>query len=222
MGGREPRIADDGEFDRDHRSSGAHRGVLREWIALGFGADEIEPQRRVPDQRGRASRLRCHGIVGHLASPGFRCFAARQTTVMVNRPTVGRQRFREAAMQKFASESQAKTRVLKAPAVRRGELIDCAERLFLSRGYERTTINDVIVATGLSKGAFYHYFRSKEALLEAIAQRFAEQSLAFVDALRAERDEGALASLNRVLAVGREWKLEHMRELRAMFTTLLK
>src|SRR6202034_1075721 len=86
----------------------------------------------------------------------------------------------------------------------------------------RTTINDVIVATGLSKGAFYHYFRSKEDLLEAIAQRFAEQSLGFVEALRAEPRRDALASLNLMLAVGREWKLEYMRELRAMFTTLLK
>ena len=116
--------------------------------------------------------------------------------------------------------SAAKIRVLKAPAVRRRELIDCAQGMFLSRGYERTTINDVIVATGLSKGAFYHHFRSKEDLLEAIAARFAEQSLGFVAAVQAERD--ALASLNFMLAVAREWKLEHMRELRAMFTTLLK
>jgi AcrR family transcriptional regulator len=65
----------------------------------------------------------------------------------------------------------AKVRVLKAPAVRRAELIDCAQRLFLTRGYERTTINDVIAAAGLSKGAFYHHFRSKEDMLEAIAEQ---------------------------------------------------
>jgi AcrR family transcriptional regulator len=114
----------------------------------------------------------------------------------------------------------AKVRVLKPPAVRRRELIDCAQTMFLSRGYERTTINDVIVATGLSKGAFYHHFRSKEELLEAIAARFAGQSLGLLEDVRAGRD--ALSSLNVMLAVGREWKLEHMRDLRAMFTTLLK
>ena len=89
-----------------------------------------------------------------------------------------------------------KVRVLKAPAVRRGELIDCAQRLFLSQGYERTTINEVISATGLSKGAFYHHFRSKEDLLEAIAGRFAQQSLGFVEALQADETLGALARLN--------------------------
>jgi AcrR family transcriptional regulator len=112
--------------------------------------------------------------------------------------------------------------VLKAPAVRRAELLDCAQGLFLTRGYERTTINDVISATGLSKGAFYHHYRSKEDLLEAIAQRFAQESLAFITALSADRTLNALQRLNRLLALGREWKLEHIGQLRAMFTTLLK
>jgi len=123
----------------------------------------------------------------------------------------------------MAPDAQRKLRVLKAPAVRRGELIDCAQRLFLSQGYERTTINDVIAATGLSKGAFYHHFRSKEDLLEAITARFAQQSLASVDGLLQDgQARNALETLNLLLAVGREWKLEHIAELRAMFTTLLR
>jgi AcrR family transcriptional regulator len=113
-------------------------------------------------------------------------------------------------------------RVVKAPAVRREELIDCAQRLFLAQGYEKTTINEVIAATGLSKGAFYHHFRSKEDLLAAITERFARESLAFVTALRADWSLDALQRLNALLALGRDWKLEHIRELRAMFTTLLR
>jgi AcrR family transcriptional regulator len=113
-------------------------------------------------------------------------------------------------------------RVVKAPAVRREELIDCAQRLCLAQGYEKTTINDVIAATGLSKGAFYHHFRSKEDLLAAITERFARESLAFVTDLRADRALNALQRLNALLALGRDWKLEHIRALRAMFTTLLR
>jgi AcrR family transcriptional regulator len=112
--------------------------------------------------------------------------------------------------------------VLKAPAVRRAELINCAQGLFLTRGYERTTINDVISATGLSKGAFYHHFRSKEDLLEAIAAGFARDSLGFIQALRSDHSLDALQRLNRLLALSRDWKREHLPELRAMFTTLLK
>jgi AcrR family transcriptional regulator len=113
-------------------------------------------------------------------------------------------------------------RVVKAPAVRREELIDCAQELFLSQGYEKTTINEVISATRLSKGAFYHHFRSKENLLAAITERFARESLAFVTGLQADRNLNALQRLNALLALGRDWKLEHIRELRAMFTTLLR
>jgi AcrR family transcriptional regulator len=114
-----------------------------------------------------------------------------------------------------------KVRVLKAPAVRRAELLDCAQRLFLTRGYEQTTVNDVIAATGLSKGAFYHHFRAKEDLLEAIAGRFAGESLGFIQGLQADPALDALQRLNRLLSLGRDWKREHIPELRAMFTTLL-
>ena len=119
------------------------------------------------------------------------------------------------------SEVGGKVRVLKAPALRRAELIDCAQRLFLTRGYERTTINDVIAAAGLSKGAFYHHFRSKEDMLEAIADRFAHESLGFIRALQADPAPNALQRLNRLLSLGRDWKREHLAELRAMFTVLL-
>ncbi len=112
--------------------------------------------------------------------------------------------------------------MIKAPAVRRAELIDCAQRLFLQKGYERTTINDVIAATALSKGAFYHHFRSKEDLLEAIAARFARQAVDQTEGVRGDTSLGALQRLNLLLAMTREWKGEHLPELRAMFTTLLR
>src|ERR1700716_3182249 len=115
-------------------------------------------------------------------------------------------------------QARPKKRVVKAPSVRRAEMVHCADPLFLRKGCDRTTINDVISATGLSKGAFYHHFRSKEDLLEAIAARFAQESLNFVSALQADRSLNALQRLNRLLALGRDWKREHIAELRAMFT----
>src|SRR5204862_1799470 len=117
---------------------------------------------------------------------------------------------------------EAKRRVIKAPAVRRAELLDCAQRLFMQKGYERTTINDVIAETGLSKGAFYHHFGAKEDLLEAIASRFGQQAVAFVAIVQADASLNALERLNRVLTLSREWKIEHLAELRSMFTTLLR
>ena len=58
-----------------------------------------------------------------------------------------------------------------AHALRRDEFIDAAERLIQSCGYEQMSIQDVLDDLGASKGAFYHYFDSKEALLVAFIDR---------------------------------------------------
>lgn len=58
-------------------------------------------------------------------------------------------------------------------------ILDAAARLFASRGYGQTSVDAVIAEAGLSKGAFYHHFASKEALLAALLddrqRRCAEQ-----------------------------------------------
>jgi AcrR family transcriptional regulator len=66
-------------------------------------------------------------------------------------------------------------RTVKAPAVRRTEILDAAERLIVAQGYEQMTIQDLLDQLHLSKGAFYHYFDSKLALLEAILIRRQEE-----------------------------------------------
>lgn len=59
---------------------------------------------------------------------------------------------------------------------RREELLATAERLFCARGYEGTSVQDIIDEMGYSKGGFYHHFDSKLAVLEAICQMRAQQS----------------------------------------------
>jgi AcrR family transcriptional regulator len=54
---------------------------------------------------------------------------------------------------------------------RRSELIDAALRLFAEQGFRATTIADIATATGTAHGLVYHYFSSKDELLEAILQR---------------------------------------------------
>ena len=44
--------------------------------------------------------------------------------------------------------------------------------IFLNKGYESTTMNDLVNASGLSKGAFYHYFQNKEMLYNAVIDTF--------------------------------------------------
>jgi len=74
-------------------------------------------------------------------------------------------------------------RTVKKPEVRRQEIVDAATELFLTRDYEKTTMNDVMKALDIAKGTIYHYFPSKEALLEAVVDHLAEQ---YVDQRKAE------------------------------------
>jgi AcrR family transcriptional regulator len=50
----------------------------------------------------------------------------------------------------------------------RGQLIEVATRLFAENGYEGTSIEAVLTAAGVSRGALYHHFAGKEALFEAV------------------------------------------------------
>ena len=55
-------------------------------------------------------------------------------------------------------------------AAKRSEILDAAQRLITSKGYERMTIQDMLSDLGMSNGAFFHYFDSKPAVLEAIVE----------------------------------------------------
>ena len=50
-------------------------------------------------------------------------------------------------------------------------------RLFLRKNYKEVTMQEIVRETGLSKGAFYHYFTGKEKLFEEVVRYFFEQSM---------------------------------------------
>jgi AcrR family transcriptional regulator len=58
----------------------------------------------------------------------------------------------------------------------RAALIDVATGLFATNGYEATAIPAVLDAAGVSRGALYHHFHSKEALFEAVLQAVEAQA----------------------------------------------
>ena len=60
---------------------------------------------------------------------------------------------------------------MKKGDLKRGQILDTAERLFFERGYDRTSIQDILDELRLSKGGFYHYFDAKETVLREICER---------------------------------------------------
>jgi AcrR family transcriptional regulator len=62
-------------------------------------------------------------------------------------------------------------RIVKKPDIRKGEILDAAEKLFAVKGYEAATVNDILSAVNIAKGTFYYYFKSKEDVLDAIIDK---------------------------------------------------
>ena len=68
----------------------------------------------------------------------------------------------------------------------RAAILEAAREIFGELGFETATVRDIIRRTGLSVGAFYNYFRSKEEVFEALADDGARR---FAPILRAEREK---------------------------------
>ncbi len=52
------------------------------------------------------------------------------------------------------------------------KILQVSFQTFLNKGYENTSMNDLVQATGISKGSFYYYFANKKALYNAVIDRF--------------------------------------------------
>jgi len=63
------------------------------------------------------------------------------------------------------------TRQVKRPEIRKNEILNVARKFFFQKGFDQTSVQDIIDALGIAKGTFYHYFRSKTDLLDKLTDR---------------------------------------------------
>lgn len=112
-------------------------------------------------------------------------------------------------------------RISKEYDVRKQEFLDAAQTLFYEQGYDQTSVNDILDAVGVSKGTFYHYFKSKEELLDALAERVARQGLERLHSIVKDVHLNALEKINQYFAgsQGHEEKSEEIAKtvLRVMY-----
>jgi AcrR family transcriptional regulator len=99
-------------------------------------------------------------------------------------------------------------RVVKDADVRRKELLDTALSLFERDGFERTSIDQITAEVGVAKGTFYHYFSSKQDLLEQLVTDFGETLFDRVESELAEMDGDAVARIRTLFQRGGGLKLE--------------
>ena len=93
-------------------------------------------------------------------------------------------------------------------AARRNQILDSAQRLVYTKGYEGMTIQDILDDLHISKGAFYHYFDSKADVLEALVERMTvEQVLPILESIVRDPELTALQKLHRYFDQASRWKI---------------
>lgn len=101
---------------------------------------------------------------------------------------------------------------------RKNEFLDTAMGLFMTQGYEQTSVAAIIQAVGVSKGAFYHYFKTKEDLLDQLSARATDQAMVAIHSILQDPDLSAIERLNAIFTTTNAYKAEN----RDLVMTLLQ
>jgi len=110
----------------------------------------------------------------------------------------------------------ARTLDPEAHAIKRDAFLDAAQRLIQLKGYESTSVQDVLHEVGTSKGAFYHYFGSKGALLNGVIERMVDAATLSVMPIIADPDLSAVEKLRGVFGGITSWKTARKELLLAL------
>ena len=94
-------------------------------------------------------------------------------------------------------------------AEKRNAILDVAMRFIATKGYEQMTTQDILEDLQISRGAFYHYFESKQALLMGLVERMGEQAEQLVLPIVSDREMSAQHKLIRFFAVLDQYKREN-------------
>lgn len=111
----------------------------------------------------------------------------------------------------------ARTKNPQAVAEKQQEILNAFQRLIYTEGYENVSVQNILDGAGISKGALYHYFESKQAMLAALLERMLEQGEAIVGPI-ARMNLPANEKLSRMFVDAGKWKVEHSKEVFAVLS----
>ena len=90
-------------------------------------------------------------------------------------------------------------RIIKEPEERKEELIDAAEELFIVKGYENTSINDIVDKVGVAKGLFYYYFKAKDEILNAISNKYVQYIGGRLKGIVENEEKNAVEKIHQIM-----------------------
>lgn len=94
-----------------------------------------------------------------------------------------------------------KTRISKEPEIRKNEIIKAAAELFLTQGFEETSVSDIVNKVGVAQGLFYYYFKSKDEVLNQVVDRFAEHLMERVHNIGNNDTLNGIQKLNTIFQI---------------------
>lgn len=96
------------------------------------------------------------------------------------------------------------TRIVKKSFIRKAEIVQAARELIQTKEYEKMTLQDVMDRLGIAKGTIYHYFKSKEELLEAVVENIVNEHFEKMQTLIQETKGTALEKMQILLEKSNE------------------
>lgn len=90
-------------------------------------------------------------------------------------------------------------RIVKDAEERRNEILDVAERLFCTKGFDNASTNDILKEIGIARGTLYYHFKSKEDILDAMIERLTNQLVAKASVIALDESIPVLERLTRTI-----------------------
>ncbi|MCD6329684.1 MAG: TetR/AcrR family transcriptional regulator [Candidatus Cloacimonetes bacterium] len=99
-------------------------------------------------------------------------------------------------------------RIVKKHEARKNEILDVAQNLFYTQGFDQTSINQIIDQVGIAKGTIYHYFKSKYELLDAVVERLIKQMKDAIQPILTNEELSAIDKFNMTFKIIGQMKFE--------------
>lgn len=105
--------------------------------------------------------------------------------------------------------------------LKKNELLAIAKTLFFQKGYDNTTVQDIIDTLGIAKGTFYHYFKSKDELLDTLVDQMTTEMSQRLRPI-ASAKKNAIEKVLDIFRVGAAYKVENLELFLVLVKTLYR
>ncbi len=101
-------------------------------------------------------------------------------------------------------------RIVKEAEERKEEILDAAEKLFGTKGFDHTSTNDILEAVGIARGTLYYHFKSKEEILDGVIERISNRLMSDAGKVTRDTELPVLERLTKaILALNVESEIGH-------------